>query len=180
MTVQMLTEFGEEVKVPEPPPLDDESNFPTLGGGGGARGSGGGGVGAGDGLRLAEAAGPSPPSPPEIEFRSFTISGGRSNMRMASPVASSAGAASGGRVSTEEWSENNAGNGNFADRLRTASVPPSVAGAGGGGRGGGVQVGYGAGNFAGRGGAGGGRAAAAAQPWVETGEAVNRTYTVTR
>ena len=71
LTVEILTELDVEVKPPEPPALDDESNFPTLGGGGGGSGSGGGGEETRE--------------PPEEIFRSFTISGGMSNVRAAPP-----------------------------------------------------------------------------------------------
>ena len=141
LTVEILTELDVEVKPPEPPALDDESNFPTLGGGGGGSGSGGGGEETRE--------------PPEEMFRSFTISGGMSNVR---------GGAAASAAATGNLDEN--GN-KFADRLRTrAAVPAPVERAG-------VRVGYGAGNFS-------GRSLAASQQWVETGDAVSNQYAATR
>ena len=134
MTVEMLTEMDTLEEPPEPPSLDDESNFPSLGGGSG---------------------GPEAPPPPIEVFRSFTISGGRSNMRLPSP-------ADAPRFTSADE------NGNFAARVRTQSAVPQAHDRGS------VQVGYGTGNFR------GGSSAASHQPWVETGEAVSDMYAATR
>ena len=158
LTVEMLTDLDIEEKPPEPPPLDDESNFPTLRGGDGA-GEDNNNKGPGVDNR--------PPSPPTEIFRSFTISGGRSNVRGgASAMTSSV-------VGADE-------NGNFADRVRTQTSIPTPLTAATERRS--VQVGYGSGHFGGGGAGRGSRASAAAshQPWVETGEAVSNLYTSTR
>lgn len=160
LTVEMLTDLDIEEKPPEPPPLDDESNFPTLGGGDGA---------GGNNNNKGAVVDTRPPSPPTEIFRSFTISGGRSNVRGgASAVTSSV-------VGADE-------NGNFADRVRTqTSIPTPLAATTERGS---VQIGYGSGHFGGGGGGGGrvSRASAAAshQPWVETGDAVSNLYASTR
>ena len=153
LTVQMLTDFDVEEKTVEPPALDDESNFPTLG----IRDKKRSGA-AQDGAADGESSDERPPSPPTEIFKSFTISGGRSNVRGTSPV--------GHHLSTTDE------NVNFADRLmmQTSQVPNDN----GVTERGGVQIGYGAGRF------GGQRSRAAQQPWVETGEAVSNLYTSTR
>ena len=148
LTVDILTDLDVEVEPPEPPSLDDESNFPTLGGpSGGARQS---------------AAAPDPAvEPPEVQFRSFTISGGRSNV--------SGGAAGGFHGVASALKDESGGNSNFADRVKSiAALEEEDARSRGG-----VRIGYGAGRFSGRG-------AAASQPWVETGEAVSNMYASTR
>lgn len=175
LTVEMLTALDIEEKPPEPPPLDDESNFPTLGGG--SR------LGGGDNKGVEERGSQSatltlggtadaevdnsPPSPPSEVFRNFTISGGRSNVRGAAGVLSSP------TVGAKDESGSN-----FADRLKTQSsipMPLTRDGARTTERGS-VQIGYGAGNFGGQ----RSQAAASHQPWVETGEAVSNLYATTR
>jgi hypothetical protein len=169
LTMEMLTDLDVEEKPPEPPPLDDESNFPTLGGGSGGGGGGGDNNGVVGGSQSATPGGTAhaeadngPPSPPSEIFRSFTISGGRSNVRGAAAVIPSVGGAA------DE-------NGNFADRLRTQSSIPAPLTTAGSTERGSVQIGYGSGNFGGQ-----QRSHASQQPWVETGEAVSNMYASTR
>ena len=148
LTVEILAELDVEVEPPEPPALDDEELFPTLGG---------------------DAAKPPAPnasapnagraaSQPELP-RSFTLSGGMSNVR----EGASGGAAPVARVGAADENGNR-----FADRLRTVApaAPPRAPR-------GSVTVGYGSGNFS-------GRRAASSQPWVETGDAVSHLYATTR
>ena len=138
LTVEMLLEMHGEVEPPEPPRLDDESSFPTLGGG---KSNG-----------ASESQKPADLKPPEEMFKSFTISGGRSNLSM--------GARMGGN-------DNTSGSGDFAERLRTAQQSARVQSRGS------TQVGYGAGSFS-------GRRTAAEQQWVDTGETVSLQYATTR
>jgi hypothetical protein len=180
LTVEMLTDMGTDERPLEPPPLDDESNFPTLGGGGGGGGddSGKGNLGgqpATRGTATSTQVEDAPSSPPSEIFRSFTISGGRSNVRGGAAVSASASPSSqhhhhlsAGGFATDE-------NSNFAARLRTQGTVPAPLGSPTEQRGS-VQIGYGTGNFGGQ----RSHAAAAQQPWVETGEAVSSMYASTR
>ena len=125
LTVEVLAELDAEVEPPEPPALDDEELFPTLGG---------------DGAKppapnaSASDAG-SAPSPHELPRR-FTLSGGMSNVR----EGASGGAGLGARAGASDENGNK-----FADRLRTAAPAAPARNPRGG-----VSVGYGSGNFSGR------------------------------
>ena len=144
LTVEILAELDAETEPPEPPALDDEELFPTLGG---------------DGAKPpAPNANPEPPSPPEPP-RSFTLSGGMSNVR----EGASGGAVLGARVGASDENGNR-----FADRLRTAAPAAPARDLRGS-----VTVGYGSGNFS-------KRHVASNQPWVETGEVVSHLYATTR
>ena len=122
LTVEILAELDVEVEPPEPPALDDESTFPTLGGGGAA-------------APAPSTAPPAPPpstSPSEEPFTGFTISGGMSNVRE--------GVSGGGAPGARGIDENR----KFADRLRTTAPAQQAETRGS------VTVGYGSGNFSGR------------------------------
>ena len=136
ITVEMLLEMHSEVAPPEPPRLDDESSFPTLGGS--------------TSTGTSESQKPPDSKPPEEIFKSFTISGGVSNMRLP-----------GNNIASRST------HGDFADRVRTTqpSAPAQSRGT--------TQVGYGAGSFS-------GRRAAAEQQWVDTGDTVSAMYATNR
>ena len=98
LTVEILSELDAEVEPPEPPALDDEELFPTLGG---------------DVAKPPVPSANPEPSPPEAP-RSFTRAGGMSNVREG---AAFGGAAPGARVGASDENGNK-----FADRLRTAAT----------------------------------------------------------